>query len=262
MFSARFGEALLTASEEELRSFFAALPQRARRRLMTILTEVEAAEVQHFLDSRDLDNNVDLADLQWPSDPEAQPVGQPTPAPSEDSSDVSLESWGIFGLPVRPSGDAVFGAVPHNRPQRPAMVPPVPLQAAASSSSDPAPMHLQQAAAAKRAAAPAAPSVCNQPAAQPGPPGPTPGSVFLGPEVLEGMRWASPTVPPPPDSAADALPAVRARRSHRRRNWLGPPCGRPCDNPRCTNTCPRADDPSRRDGHRHHACDPCHRLGW
>ena len=91
MFSARFGEALLTASEEELRSFFAALPQRARRRLMTILTEVEAAEVQHFLDSHDLDNNVDLADLQWPSDPEAQLVGQPTPAPSVKSSTAGSE---------------------------------------------------------------------------------------------------------------------------------------------------------------------------
>ena len=263
MFSARFEEALLTASDEEIRSFFAELPQPARRRLIAILAEVDSASAQHFLDINNLDGNVDLADLQWPSEPETQPVRQPTPALCESSSDVSLESWGIFGLPVQPAGDAVFGGTPHNRPQRSAPVPPVPpvpLQAAASSSSDPAPLHLQQAAAAKRAAAPAAPPMRDPPAASAS--SPLPGSAFLGPEAPEGMRWATPTVPPPPDLAASALPAARARRAHRRRSWLVPPCGRPCTNPRCTDTCPRVDDPSRRDGHRHHACDACHRRGW
>ena len=194
MFSARFEEALLSASDEELHSFFAELPLAARRRLIAVLAEVDAASAQHFLDTNSLDDDTDLADLQWPSDPDNPAVRQPSPAPSESSSDVSLPSWGIFGRPVQPAGEAVFGAVP--RPGRcPPQVPAVNLQAA-SSSSDPAPLHLQQAAAAKRAATPpmpAAPASAAVPSEQAPP---VPGSAFLGPEVPPGTR---PTVAPPPD---------------------------------------------------------------
>ena len=85
----------------------------------------------------------------------------------------------------------MFGAVPRPPGRRPPQVPAVPLQTA-SSSSDPAPLHLQQAAAAKRAAAqsPGPAPVPSERAL------PVPGSAFLGPEVPPGTRWASPTVPP------------------------------------------------------------------
>ena len=261
MVSARFEEALQAASEEELRSFFATLPQSVRRRLMAVLTEVEAAAVQHFLDSHNPAASDDLAELDWPSEPDAQPARQPTPAPSSESSDASLESWGIFGMPVRPAAGAVFGSVQHQQPHRPAQVPPVPVPAAASSSSDPAPLHLQQAAAAGRAAAPAAPPPSSQPASSSGAAAAMPGSAFLGPEASVGMPSASPTVPPPPDLST-GLDRQQPVRPYRRRLRVGPPCGLPCDNPRCTDTCPRVDDPTKRGGHRHHACDACHRRGW
>ena len=111
MFSAHFEDALLSASDEELHNFFAELPLAARRRLIAVLAEVDAASAQHFLDTNRLDDDADLADLQWPSDPEQPSVRQPSPAPSESSSDVSLASWGIFGRPVEPAEGAVFGAV-------------------------------------------------------------------------------------------------------------------------------------------------------
>ena len=99
MFSAHFEEALLSASDEELRNFFAELPLAARRRLIAVLAEVDAASAQHFLDTNRLDDDADLADLQWPSDPEQPSVRQPSPAPSESSSDVSLASWGMTSAP-------------------------------------------------------------------------------------------------------------------------------------------------------------------
>ncbi|CAE7443262.1 unnamed protein product, partial [Symbiodinium pilosum] len=112
MFSAHFEEALLSASDEELRNFFAELPLAARRRLIAVLAEVDAASAQHFLDTNRLDDDADLADLQWPSDPEQPSVRQPSPAPSESSSDVSLASWGMTSVQLlsRLSGPCLFRA--------------------------------------------------------------------------------------------------------------------------------------------------------
>ena len=61
MFSAHFEEALLSASDEELHNFFAELPLPARRRLIAVLAEVDAASAQHFLDTNRLDDDADLA---------------------------------------------------------------------------------------------------------------------------------------------------------------------------------------------------------
>ena len=93
-----FEEALLSASDEELHNFFAELPLAARRRLIAVLAEVDAASAQHFLDTNRLDDDADLADLQWPSDPDRPSERQPSPAPSESSSDVEL---GRFRPPGR-----------------------------------------------------------------------------------------------------------------------------------------------------------------
>ena len=97
MFSAHFEEALLTASMEELRTFFAELPRPARRRLLSVLADVDSADAQHFVGTRNPDADVDLAELDWPSEPDTQPVRQPSPAPSSGGSLACL-----FSLPTVP----------------------------------------------------------------------------------------------------------------------------------------------------------------
>ena len=51
MFSARFEDALEHATDEELFSFFSEVPSEFRRRLITVLSELEAHEVQHYLNT-------------------------------------------------------------------------------------------------------------------------------------------------------------------------------------------------------------------
>ena len=130
----------------------------------------------------------------------------------------------------------------------------------ASSSSDPAPLHLQRAAAANRAAAPPL-LVTPGPAAVPSERAlPVPGSAFLQRfrQALAGLvrpclRLRTCPLVRSSSSCPTCSPSPRSP---------GPVCGQPCDNPQCTDVCPRVDDPARRSGHRHHACDACHKRGW
>ena len=81
----------------------------------------------------------DSDELLWPSDPEGRPISMP-PVSEPDSS--SPESWGIFGAPVRPADNVLFGGSENPPPSRPQPTPQpavVQQQPAASSSSDPAP---------------------------------------------------------------------------------------------------------------------------
>ena len=265
MFSARFEEALLSASDEELHHFFAELPRAARRRLVAVLAKVDAASAQHYLDTNHLDDDADLAELSWPSDPEPSAADQLPQEPSDESSDVSLESWGIFGGPTHPAGQAVFGASA-GTPTAASSDRSITGRLAASSSSDPAPLHLlnvqqchpqhspllRHPVQTRRlfiSSRPRRPSVQRRRLLLAAQPLSRPSrirllrarfSLALNHAPAE-MRWASPTVPPPPDL--------------RRRRFQGPVCKRSCDNPQCTDFCPRVDDPSRSSGHRRHACD-------
>ena len=119
MFSARFEDALEHATDEELFSFFSEVPSAFRRRLITVLSELESHEAQHYINTV-LPEEPDPDDLLWPSDPEGLPITLP-PVSEPDSS--SSESWGIFGKPVRPAANALFGGSENPPPSRPQPAP-------------------------------------------------------------------------------------------------------------------------------------------
>ena len=128
-----------------------------RRRLITVLTELEPHEVQHYINTA-LPEEPDFDDLVWPSDPEGL-----TPP---------LQRVGAYSASLSALHRAFFGGSedPPPRPQqapRPAVVQ---QQPAASSSSDPAPAYLQQAALATRPVT--------------APPGPTQTSLPVAPDPV------------------------------------------------------------------------------
>ena len=84
MFSARFEDALEHATDEELFSFFSEVPSEFRQRLISVLTELESHEVQHYINTA-MPEEPDLDDLVWPSDPEGLQITSKPDSSSPES---------------------------------------------------------------------------------------------------------------------------------------------------------------------------------
>ena len=214
MFSARFEDALQTATDEELYHFFSEFPSSFRGRLINILSELEARSVQHGINTS-APPEAALDDLIWPSETEADaaPSGDDDAEPSS-----SPASWGIFGAPVQPASSALFGGSDHPAPARPQTVPPLPIpqrQQPSLSSSDPAPVYLLQPAAPQHLAPPV------QPQQYPSAPDPVPsaaptvqgGSGLPSEPAFPHMPARSPTVPTPSGVPAPSAAPAEARPS-------------------------------------------------